>query len=362
MANRPEQSTRTRTRTRRLVAAAIVAALGVAGTPAVAGAATPGPAPAGPAAASWSQLMYRSLTATATAAQLHTVLATQTTAVATQSAAVVVAQSALTAAQAQVAAATSADTAARTRFTTANKALAAAKGTSIRASKQKPRRAAAVTRATTAVKGAVQALDAARARVAQADAVLQQARTGVQTATTGLSTAVAARDTASAAAAQTQLKLAAVGTPADLARQAAAVSQDVVSQTRAGFTVADTTTVYGITVNNAVAYAFKRMIDDAKAQGVVMSGGGFRTQQRQIELRTINGCPDVWTAPSSSCRVPTAIPGRSLHEIGLAVDISAGGKTITRSTPAFAWLTAHAAAYGFKNLPSEAWHWSITGS
>ena len=35
------------------------------------------------------------------------------------------------------------------------------------------------------------------------------------------------------------------------------------------------------------------------------SGGGFRTKQRQIELRKINGCPDVWTAPSSSCRVPT---------------------------------------------------------
>jgi D-alanyl-D-alanine carboxypeptidase len=103
------------------------------------------------------------------------------------------------------------------------------------------------------------------------------------------------------------------------------------------------------------------MVDDAKKAGIAISGGGFRTNQRQIELRKINGCPDVWTAPASSCRVPTAIPGRSLHEIGMAVDITSGGKTLTSKSLAFKWLRAHADEYGFVNLPSEAWHWSITG-
>ena len=115
------------------------------------------------------------------------------------------------------------------------------------------------------------------------------------------------------------------------------------------------------TVHRSVAYAYRRMVDDAKRAGISISGGGFRTKQRQIELRKINGCPDVWTAPASSCRVPTAIPGRSLHEIGMAVDITSGGKTLTSKSPAFKWLQAHADEYGFVNLPSEPWHWSITG-
>jgi len=60
--------------------------------------------------------------------------------------------------------------------------------------------------------------------------------------------------------------------------------------------------------------------------------------------------------------VPTAIPGRSLHELGLAIDISSGGKSITsRKSKAFTWLAANAGKYGFVNLPSEPWHWSITG-
>ena len=135
----------------------------------------------------------------------------------------------------------------------------------------------------------------------------------------------------------------------------------MVTAVRPGFTTADTTTVYGTTVNRIVAYAYKRMVDDAKKAGISISGGGFRTKQRQIELRKINGCPNVWTAPASSCRVPTAIPGRSLHEIGMAVDITSGGNTLTSKSPAFKWLRVHADEYGFVNLPSEPWHWSITG-
>jgi D-alanyl-D-alanine carboxypeptidase len=59
--------------------------------------------------------------------------------------------------------------------------------------------------------------------------------------------------------------------------------------------------------------------------------------------------------------VPTAIPGRSLHELGLAVDITAGGSSLTAGSPGFRWLAANAATYGYVNLPSEPWHWSITG-
>jgi len=33
----------------------------------------------------------------------------------------------------------------------------------------------------------------------------------------------------------------------------------------------------------------------------------------------------------------------------------------SHSNPARQWLAAHAATYGFYNLPSEACHWSVNG-
>ncbi|MGI9596067.1 MAG: M15 family metallopeptidase [Acidimicrobiales bacterium] len=66
--------------------------------------------------------------------------------------------------------------------------------------------------------------------------------------------------------------------------------------------------------------------------------------------------------PSSQCRPPTARPGRSQHERGLAIDFTYNGGSIsTRSNKGFKWLNANAATYGLKNLASEPWHWSTTG-
>jgi LAS superfamily LD-carboxypeptidase LdcB len=68
--------------------------------------------------------------------------------------------------------------------------------------------------------------------------------------------------------------------------------------------------------------------------------------------------------PASQCSPPTAIPGTSEHERGLAIDFRCNGQSIgqrARSNPCFVWLSRHAAEYGFYNLPSEAWHWSTTG-
>jgi D-alanyl-D-alanine carboxypeptidase len=229
------------------------------------------------------------------------------------------------------------------------------------ATQQRPRNAAAVTRARNAVLAVATTTSARRVEAATAAATLKAAQAAALTTTTDLDSAITALASATETVRTSQLKLVALDNSAELARQAAATSRSVVSQVRPVFTTADTTAVYGITVHKSVAFAFRRMIDDAKADGISLSGGGFRTRQRQIELRKINGCPDVWTAPASSCRVPTAIPGKSLHEIGLAVDITSGGKSLTRSSAGFKWLAANAADYGYVNLPSEAWHWSITG-
>ena len=67
--------------------------------------------------------------------------------------------------------------------------------------------------------------------------------------------------------------------------------------------------------------------------------------------------------PPFLCTPPTAIPGSSLHEQGLAIDFTWGSRSIiTRDNPAFQWLAANAARFGFYNLPSEPWHWSVSGN
>jgi LAS superfamily LD-carboxypeptidase LdcB len=52
-----------------------------------------------------------------------------------------------------------------------------------------------------------------------------------------------------------------------------------------------------------------------------------------------------------------------MHERGLAIDFTSGRSVIrSRSSPAFRWLSAHAASYGLHNLRSEPWHWSTNGN
>lgn len=119
-------------------------------------------------------------------------------------------------------------------------------------------------------------------------------------------------------------------------------------------------TVDGITVHASLAPNLALLLDHARADGINLSGWGWRSYDQQVQLRETNGCPDLYSAPPSSCRVPTAIPGTSRHETGLAVDFTVDGRTISsRAEPAFQWLAANAAGYGLYNLPSEPWHWSV---
>jgi len=349
-----------RARARRALTAPIVAALAVG--LAVTATQVPVQAAAPAVAQSWSALMYRSLTRQQTAATLRTTLTAHQSTVVTRTAEITRATTASTLARTQVTTAGTAVTAAQTGQAAAQTALTTAKQNLTKASKKKkPRNPAAITRAKNAVTAATKTLTLRQTQTKTAVAALSTAEATARTAAATLTAATTARESAATALRATQQRLAALPTATSLAEQASALSKNVVSQARTGFAVADTTNIYGTIVHRNVAYAFKRMVDDARANGILISGGGFRTRERQIELRKINGCPDVWSAPSSSCRVPTAVPGRSLHELGLAVDITAGGKSLTRGTPAFKWLSLHAKAYGFVNLPSEAWHWSITG-
>ena len=69
----------------------------------------------------------------------------------------------------------------------------------------------------------------------------------------------------------------------------------------------------------------------------------------------------IYQARASSCRPPTARPGFSQHERGLAIDFAEGGRSFTRGSQGYRWLRVNAARFGFFNLASEPWHWSTTG-
>ncbi len=124
-------------------------------------------------------------------------------------------------------------------------------------------------------------------------------------------------------------------------------------------------TVGGITVNASIAYHIQSLLAAASADGVFLGGYGWRDINTQIALRRQNcGTSDyaVWDMPPDGCSPPTARPGASMHEQGLAIDFSVNGRFInSRSDDAFVWLAANAGRFGFSNLPSEPWHWSTTG-
>jgi hypothetical protein len=129
---------------------------------------------------------------------------------------------------------------------------------------------------------------------------------------------------------------------------------------------ADIVVVRGIPIHRSIADELDAMLASAAADGVTISGSGYRNSRRQIELRVQNcgSSPfDIYQRSPAECAPPTARPGTSMHERGLAVDLTSGGRAITsRADPAFVWLAANAGRFGFRNLPSEPWHWSTTGS
>lgn len=121
----------------------------------------------------------------------------------------------------------------------------------------------------------------------------------------------------------------------------------------------------GIYVHTTIVENIRRLLIDAAADGVELSGGGYRSSASQIATRRANcGSTNyaIYEMPSSRCSPPTARPGRSMHEQGMAIDFTSNGKLIrSRSGSGWNWLAANAARYGLKNLPAEPWHWSING-
>lgn len=147
---------------------------------------------------------------------------------------------------------------------------------------------------------------------------------------------------------------------AELARKAAAASPARRSSGGGAVTYngslgsASCSTGGSITVDSSIVDNVQSLLNAAPSS-LNLCGWGWRSSQRQQELWDEHNC-------DTGCTVPTARPGSSLHERGLAIDFTSSGQTMqSRSHPAFQWLAANAASYGLYNLPSEPWHWSTSG-
>lgn len=113
--------------------------------------------------------------------------------------------------------------------------------------------------------------------------------------------------------------------------------------------------VGGITVNAKVAAQWQWLIAKAKSQGIKLSGGGFRSYERQVALRRAH-CGSshyaIYQMRARFCTPDTAVPGTSFHETGHAVDLN-----MTRGVFRFMWANGPTVGI-YKTVPSENWHWS----
>ena len=113
-----------------------------------------------------------------------------------------------------------------------------------------------------------------------------------------------------------------------------------------------------ITVAGSISGNVQALLNDAAADGVMLCGGGYRNPEEQIQLR-MEHCGTsnyaIYQMPASQCSPPTAIPGTSMHEQGLAIDFTCnGGGAVSSGDECWDWLQANAVGYGLYNLPSEA--------
>lgn len=118
-----------------------------------------------------------------------------------------------------------------------------------------------------------------------------------------------------------------------------------------------------VDVNSQIAEASYNMFQSAKKDGLILGAGGYRTMDEQIACGKSNGCQGWpnWTS-SKQCSTPTAPPGYSNHQMGLALDVTYKGTCkFSKGSEAFIWLNANAGKFGLKNFAPEPWHWSVNG-
>ena len=100
------------------------------------------------------------------------------------------------------------------------------------------------------------------------------------------------------------------------------------------------------------AEAYMQMVQAAAADGVTWTvTDSYRTYDQQVQLVREKG---LYSQGGLA-----AVPGRSNHGWGLAVDL--GGGVNREGTPQNRWLQENAGRFGFSTIPREPWHWEFRG-
>lgn len=128
-------------------------------------------------------------------------------------------------------------------------------------------------------------------------------------------------------------------------------------------------------LDQEAALAFANMVADAQSQGIALQPiSGFRSVADQQDLFEDQVARKGSVEAAADYSAP---PGHSEHHTGFAVDIGdanvpeADLKHDFENTPAYGWLLANAADYGFEQsfpknnaqgVTFEPWHWRFVGS
>ncbi|MFZ1487762.1 M15 family metallopeptidase [Candidatus Saccharibacteria bacterium] len=132
------------------------------------------------------------------------------------------------------------------------------------------------------------------------------------------------------------------------------------------------TLVEGFFVRQEMAGQLTSLLSTIRSTGATISlTSAFRSYDNQIATYNEGVNITGTTALADSTR---ARPGYSEHQTGLAIDVKAGNCALEcfASTPAYTWLQAHAAEYGFieryqqgmtpiTGYSPEPWHWRYVG-
>jgi chemotaxis protein histidine kinase CheA len=107
-------------------------------------------------------------------------------------------------------------------------------------------------------------------------------------------------------------------------------------------------------------FALRDMFAAAAESGITLGiGSGFRTFEQQTKLY------NEAIAKYGSANIPghqVAYPGTSMHEKGLAADLTASGTTIRAGSPEARWLAANASTFGISfPVRGEPWHAQLAG-
>jgi hypothetical protein len=123
------------------------------------------------------------------------------------------------------------------------------------------------------------------------------------------------------------------------------------------------------------ANALITMVDAMEKEGLkVIMTSGFRSRGTQ---EIVKGNSDAANATSAFTYPSVALPGRSEHQLGVAVDMKSGNDPAFsydnfKNSPEYAWLLKNAASYGFvqsyqvgkesiTGYIAEPWHWRYVG-